>query len=93
MSSQREQLDKLIQSLKQDRDQLRLRTHLAQMEAKQEFERLSDRIDELSQQYEPVREAVEESAGNLIAALRLAADEMKGGLQRVGKAIRDSSGL
>ncbi len=90
MSSQQERLEELIRSLKRERDELKLRSHLAQMEAKEEFDRLSKRIDELSEQYEPVRGAVEESAGSVFAALQLAAEEMKGGLRRVGDAIRKS---
>ncbi len=88
--SDREELDKLIQRLKRERDELKVQSHLAQMEAQEELERLSKRIDELSSQYEPVRTAVEESTGNVLAAFRLAADEMLGGLKRVGQAIQDS---
>ena len=90
MSAQtRQQLDETVSALKQQRDEIRLRLHLAEMEARQEYERLSGRIDELTAQYEPVRAAAAESAENVIAALRLAAEEMKAGLARIHKAIRE----
>lgn len=85
----KQQLDETISALKQQRDELRLRLHLAGKEAQQEYERLSGKIDELSGQYEPVRQAAAESAQNVIAALSLAADEMKAGLARIRKALSD----
>jgi chromosome segregation ATPase len=85
----RQQLEEAISALKQQRDEIQLRLHLAEMEARQEYDRLSGRIDELSSQYEPVREAAAESAENVIAALRLAADEMKAGLARIRKVLSD----
>ena len=45
------------------------------------------KIDELSDQYEPVRDALEETAGNIWSALGLAAGELKAGFDRVRKAI------
>lgn len=89
MSSQRNELEEIITSLKQERDELKLKMHLAEMGAKDEYERLSGKFDELTDQYEPVRDAVEESAENIFAALKLAAGEMKTGFERVRKAVSD----
>ena len=83
-------LESLISALKQERDALKVKMHLAGMEAKEEYERLSGKIDELSTQYDPVKQAVSDSADSVIAALSLAAGEMKNGFQRVRDAIRDS---
>jgi hypothetical protein len=85
----RQQLEETISALKQQRDEIQLRLHLAEMEARQEYDRLSGKIDELSSQYEPVRAAAAESAENVIAALRLAADEMTTGLARIRKALSE----
>ena len=83
-------LESLISTLKQERDALKVKMHLAGMEAKEEYERLSGKIDELSTQYDPVKQAVSDSADSVSAALSLAAGEMKNGFQRVRDAIRDS---
>ncbi len=85
--SNRDALPELISTLKQQRDELQLHMHLAKSEAKQEFERLTDRINELTDQYEPVRKATAETADNVIAALTLAAEEMKAGFERVRKSL------
>ena len=59
------------------------------MDAKDDYDRISGKVDELSQQYEPVKDAVEESAENVFAALGLVADELKAGFQRVRKSISE----
>ena len=89
MSDEHSTLESMMSALKQERDELRLKMHLAEMEGKQEYERLSGRLDELTTQYDPVRKAVSDTAGNVIAALSLAAGEMKKGFERVRDAIED----
>ena len=66
---------------------MRLKMHLAGAEAKEEYDRLADRIIELSNQYEPVRDAASETAESVFAALKLAAEEMKAGLERVRRTL------
>ena len=89
MSTDKSNLDELISALKQDRDELRLRIHLAGMEGKEEYARLSTKIDELTAQYEPVKDAVADTAGNVFSALMLAAGEMKTGFSRIRKGLMD----
>jgi hypothetical protein len=82
-------IEELISCLQQERDELKLKMHLTGMETKEEYDRLSDKLDELLVQYKPVSNAVEESAKNVVSALVLAADEMKNGFHRVRKNITD----
>ena len=89
MSEQKNTLEQMLSELKQQRDELRLQMHLAGMEAKDEYERLSDKCDELSNQYEPLSSAVEETADNVFSALGLAAGELKVGFLRVKKALTE----
>jgi len=89
MSEQRNALDEVISKLKQERDELQLQMHLASMDAKDEYERLSGKCDDLTDQYEPVKDAVEDTTENIFAALGMVADELKVGFQRVRKAITE----
>jgi hypothetical protein len=75
--------------LKQERDELRLQIHLASKDAKDEYERLAGKVDELTEQYEPVKNAVEETSENVVSALGLAAGELKTGLQRIRGSISE----
>ena len=89
MSEQRNALDEVISKLKQERDELKLQMHLASMDAKDEYERVSGKVDELTDQYDPVKDAVEESADNVFSALGLVADELKAGFERVRKSLSE----
>jgi len=89
MADQNSTLSNLMTTLKRERDELKLKIHLAEMEAKEEYERLSGKYDELAQQYAPVTDAASETADNVVAALSLAAGEMKNGFQRIRKALSD----
>jgi chromosome segregation ATPase len=89
MSDQRSRLDEAISKLKQERDELKLQMHLASMDARDEYDRISGKVDELSDQYEPVKDAVEKTAGNVFSALGMVADELTAGFHRVRKAISE----
>ena len=89
MSEQQSALNEAISKLKQERDELKLKMHFASMDAKDEYDRISGKVDELSDQYDPVKDAVEEAAGNVFSALGMVADELKVGFHRVRKAVSE----
>ena len=82
-------LQETIDTMKQYRDELKLQMHLAEMDARNEYDRLSGKFDELTSQYQPVKDAVSESANNVTAALLLAAEEIKNGFVRVARSLKD----
>ena len=61
--------------------------HLAGMDAKDDYDRIASKVDELTEQYEPVKDAVEETAENVFTALGMVADELQAGFQRVRKSL------
>ncbi|MCA9212573.1 MAG: hypothetical protein KDB27_05890 [Planctomycetales bacterium] len=82
-------LGQLISSLKQQRDELALKIHLGKEDAKDEWEKVQQKLDKLADDFEPVRDAVEESASGLFASLKLVAGEVKDGFDRIKDAIID----
>lgn len=87
--SEKSPLDDVISKLKQERDELKLQMHLASMDAKKEYDRISRKVDELTDQYNPVKDAVEETADNVFTALGMVADELTVGFRRVRKAVSE----
>ena len=83
MSEAREQLDELIGNLKKQRDELAVKIHLGKEEARDEWNRLTDKLDDVLREYEPAKEAVEETADNVWAAMKLTATELKDGFDKV----------
>lgn len=91
MSEMRSTVSDMIGKLKQERDELKLKMHLASMDAKDEYDRISNKVDQLTAQYEPMTDAAQETAENVFSALGLVADELKIGYQRVRQAISDQN--
>ena len=87
MSEKRDMLGELIESLKQQRDELALQMHLGKAEAKEEWERVQEKLDKLSDDFEPIKDAVGESAEGLLTSLGLVADEIKESFHRIRKAL------
>ena len=88
MADKHSLLKTAINGLHQIRDELQLQLHLAEMDGKQEYERLTDKVDELTRQYEPVKDAIDDTTENVFAALLLAADEVQHGFDRVRTSLK-----
>ncbi len=87
MAIDRKQLDDLICSLKKQRDELAVQIHLGKAEAKQQWDKVTAQLDQLNRDYQPAKEAAEESAENILAALKLVAGEVQEGFDRVRKSL------
>lgn len=87
MPHEKSTLEEMISMLKQQRDEINLKIHLAGDEAKEEWKVLRDKYDKLMDDYEPVRKAAGESAGNVYESLKLVAEEVWEGFKRVKKAL------
>lgn len=83
MSTEKSEYEKLLDELATQRDELRVRMHLAKNEAKDEWERLEHKWTELRSKAKVVGREAERTAGEVGAALRLAAQELKRGYERV----------
>ena len=87
MSQEKSLLNETISTLKQQRDELTLKMHLAESEAKQEFEQIKDKLEQLVSEYDPLKEAVGESAENVVESLKLVADEVVSSFDRIRKSL------
>lgn len=84
-----EVLADLIASLKQQRDEIALKIHLGKEDAKDEWEKVQEKFIKLSDDFEPVKDAVEESASSIFASLKLVAGEVKESFGRIKDSIVD----
>ena len=87
MSEQRQRTQELISALKQQRDEIALKIHLAESEMKQEWGRLDDKLSELSHRFDPLKDAVGETGGDVWESLKLVAEEIKNGFDRIRKSL------
>lgn len=83
MNDKKDWLDKLVDELKQERDELRVRVHLAKMEASDEWEELEEKMDKLETKAKVVGKATAESAEDIGAAMKTLGREIRDGFKKV----------
>lgn len=76
--------DELLQDLKQKRDQLRVRIHLASRELQDEWQELEEKMDDFSR-----RARLKETGSGVSKALAAVGDELKTGYKRIHRALKD----
>lgn len=77
-------LDRLLDDLKQKRDELRVQMHLASKEAQDEWDELEEKMQKLKADAD-----LEETGEGLSKALVQLGSEIKLGYKRVLKAVKD----
>ena len=87
MSEERTRAQEMISALKQQRDELAVRIHLAEAEVKKEWDRLDDKLNQLSHRFDPLKDAVGETADDVWESLKLLGDEVKEGFTRIRKSL------
>jgi len=87
MTHEQNPVDELIRTLKQQRDELALKIHLGKAEARKEWEKATGTLDQLTEEYEPVKDAVSKSADDVAESVKLVADEVLNSFTRIRKSI------
>lgn len=76
-------IEELISTLKQLRDELGLKVHLSTAEGKEEWARATEKMDQMVRDYEPLKQAVGESATEVASSLKLAGEEIMKSFDRI----------
>jgi len=87
MANAREEIEKLMQQLEQQRDELRVKMSLAKLEAREEWEKLEKQWAQLKANAPQIREDLGAAAGGVAAALKKAAEEIRDGYARLRKLL------
>ena len=87
MADAKEQITKAAEQLKQQRDQLRVKLHLAKADAKGEWARLEKQWEEMRPKLDAAGEEAGKTAESVGAALSLAMEELKKGYERLRKRL------
>lgn len=87
MAENRERLQKLMQQLEQERDELKMKLGLAKLEAREEWQELEKKMDTLRSRMKVVGGEAKEASGDVGAAMDVVAEEIKDGFNRLRKLI------
>ncbi len=88
-----DKLEELIATLERERDELRVKVHLASREAKDEFEALESRLDALRARMagagSDARETASEVGGVVGETARKLADDLRDGYRKIREKLAD----
>lgn len=86
-SGQSKLVAELIRGLRHERDELKLQIHLGSKELQQQLQVLDDKLAALNHEYEPLKDAVEQTAANVWDSFLVVGGEIRDGFQRIRKAL------
>jgi SMC interacting uncharacterized protein involved in chromosome segregation len=87
MSNVKERVDKLVDSLKQERDELRVKLHLGKLEASDEWQEIEVKFEKLQSKAKVLGEATADSSKDIGAAVMLLGKEIRDGFKRIAKRL------
>ncbi len=85
MSDIRSSVDRMVNELKHERDELKVKLHLARMDAGDEWQKLETRLAKLDAKAQELGKATAEASHEIGAAAKLLGEEIRRGLKTIGK--------
>lgn len=85
MNDTKEHMNDLLNELKQERDELRVKLNLAKLEANEEWQKLETKLTKLEAKAKQVGDATADAAGDVGAAAKLLAEEIREGFKKIVK--------
>jgi predicted nucleic acid-binding Zn-ribbon protein len=82
---------RLIEELQRERDELRVRLHLARKEVAEELEKIDQRIEELKTRTRAASDEADHAMDDIEGAARKLWDEIRAGFDRVRKSFTDGN--
>ncbi len=82
-------IENMISRLKQERDELAVQIHLGKQEAKEEWDKVQEKLQKMADDFDPVKDAVEESASNVFQSLKLVGEEIVESFGRIRSSITE----
>jgi predicted nuclease with TOPRIM domain len=79
--------EEMVEKLKEERDELGVKLHLAKMEASEEWQELEHKWSKLETKVQQMGGAAAESSGDILAAAQLLGQEIKAGFKRIAKQL------
>ena len=78
-----ERSEKMLKELKTERDDLKVQLHLLSMDAKEEWNELENQYQTFKAKASIVADVAEDSAGDVVEALKLVGEELHEGYKRI----------
>lgn len=87
MTEQREKIEHVLNRLRTERDELRVRAHLARAEAREEWDKLEDKWGDLESRAAAAGKEAKEASGDVRSAFDMLAAEIAGAYRRIRRQL------
>jgi hypothetical protein len=81
------EFDKLVQKVKQERDQVKVKMHLASMDAKKEYEEAEKKWGQVKVKASEIADDTIETSEEVIAKAKIVGEELKETYHRISKRL------
>jgi hypothetical protein len=85
MSDTEKRIEKMVQHLRQERDELKVKLHLGKLDASDEWHELERKWGKLESKAKELGDATAESSKEVAAAAKLLGEEIGAGFKRIGQ--------
>lgn len=85
MSDIKDRIDEMVNSLKQERDELKVKLSLAKLEAGDEWEKLETKLNKLEAKARELGGVTAEASSDIGAAAKLLGEEIRDGFKKIAK--------
>ncbi len=85
MDDVKERIDEILNDLKQERDELKVKLHLAKLEASDEWKKLEAKLAKLEAKTKELGGATAEASRDIGAAAKLLGQEIRDGFKNISK--------
>ncbi len=85
MSDIKTSIDEMIENLKQERDELQVKLHLAKLDVSEEWEKLEKKLAKLESKARELGGATVEASKDIGAATKLLGEEIRDGFKKIAK--------
>lgn len=85
MSDIKKSINEMVNELKQERDDLRVKLHLAKMEVSDEWEKIDAKLVMLEIKVKDLGNATAEASQEIAAAAKLLGEEVRDGFKKIAK--------
>jgi chromosome segregation ATPase len=87
MEDTRKRIDDMLEELKQERDELQVKLHLAKLEASDEWDRIKAKLEKLEAKARDLAGATAEASKGIGAAAKLLGEEIRDGFKLIAKRL------
>lgn len=87
--SMKEDFEQLMEKLKYERDEVKLKMHLASMDAKDEFEKAEKKWTHIRSEAADIADDTKETSEELISKAKIVGEELKDTYHRIAKRLSE----